>query len=129
MCTGRRIAESHVTIQGRRVRRSQVLHRSVIRGFCRNRFTQAEAKYGLRFFLFGIPRSIDGQHPRGSADTLKAMRMAIDDLGNRYERIQVPWGSIKRLRRREKEWPLRGDGLGKLGLDAPRPIPLIPRIS
>ena len=41
-------------------------------------------------FFFGIPKSIDGQHPRGSADTLKVMRMAIDDLGNRYERIQVP---------------------------------------
>ena len=54
------------------------------------------------------------------------MRMAIDDLGNRHERIQVPWGSIKRLRRGEKEWPLRGDGLGKPGLDAPRATPADP---
>jgi acyl-homoserine lactone acylase PvdQ len=32
----------------------------------------------------------------------------------------VPRGDIKRLRRGKQEWPLGGDGLGKLGMDTLR---------
>ncbi len=63
------------------------------------------------------------QVPDGPAvrrDALAALRTAVADLQRRYGRIAVPWGEIKRLRRGDREWPLSGDGLGRLGLDTLR---------
>jgi acyl-homoserine-lactone acylase len=53
-------------------------------------------------------------------ECLEALREAVKDLQKRYGRVAVPWGEIKRLRRGGREWPLSGDGLGRLGLDTLR---------
>jgi acyl-homoserine-lactone acylase len=58
--------------------------------------------------------------PEIRRDALAALRTAADRLHDTYGRVAVPWGEIKRLRRGDKEWPLSGDGLGKLGMDALR---------
>lgn len=58
--------------------------------------------------------------PRVRAQTLQALRQAAERLHATYGEVAVPWGDIKRLRRGDKEWPLSGDGLGKLGLDTLR---------
>lgn len=55
---------------------------------------------------------------RGNA--LKALRNAVHRLKSTYGSVAVPWGDIKRLRRGDKEWPLSGDGLDKLGMDTLR---------
>ena len=52
--------------------------------------------------------------------SLIALNRAVADLKNRYGRIDVPWGQIKRHQRGNQEWPLSGDGLGRLGLDTLR---------
>jgi len=51
---------------------------------------------------------------------LKALLEAAQRLKSTYGKVAVPWGDIKRLRRGDKEWPLSGDGLGKLGMDTLR---------
>ncbi len=53
-------------------------------------------------------------------DAVQALQTAANRLHENYGRVAVPWGDIKRLRRGEKEWPLGGDGLGKLGMDSLR---------
>ncbi|MHC4403129.1 MAG: penicillin acylase family protein, partial [Planctomycetota bacterium] len=53
-------------------------------------------------------------------EALKALRNAAQRLKSTYGRVAVPWGNIKRLRRGDQEWPLSGDGLGKLGMDTLR---------
>ncbi len=52
--------------------------------------------------------------------SLIALNRAVVDLKNRYGRIDVPWGQIKRHQRGGQEWPLSGDGLGRLGMDTLR---------
>ena len=52
--------------------------------------------------------------------SLIALNRAVVDLKNRYGRIDVPWGQIKRHQRGSQEWPLSGDGLGRLGMDTLR---------
>ncbi|MCP4509976.1 MAG: penicillin acylase family protein, partial [Fuerstiella sp.] len=53
-------------------------------------------------------------------DAIVALRNATERLHEIYGRIAIPWGEIKRSRRGSSEWPLSGDGLGKLGMDALR---------
>jgi acyl-homoserine-lactone acylase len=64
---------------------------------------------------FQIPKT-----PGVRTDSLAALRTAVQRLSELYGKIEVPWGEIKRLRRGEQEWPLSGDGLGKLGMDTLR---------
>jgi acyl-homoserine-lactone acylase len=64
---------------------------------------------------FSVPNT-----PEIRRDALTALQNAADHLHKNYGRISVPWGDVKRLRRGTKEWPLSGDGLGKLGMDALR---------
>jgi acyl-homoserine-lactone acylase len=58
--------------------------------------------------------------PEIRRDALKALEIAADRLNNIYGTVTVKWGDIKRLRRGGSEWPLSGDGLGKLGMDTLR---------
>jgi acyl-homoserine lactone acylase PvdQ len=58
--------------------------------------------------------------PEVRKDALQALRAAVADLRKRYGRVAVPWGEVKRLYRAGREWPLSGDGLGKLGMDTLR---------
>ncbi len=58
--------------------------------------------------------------PAVRKDALAALRAAVEDLGKRYGRVAVPWGDVKRLYRAGREWPLSGDGLGRLGMDSLR---------
>ena len=53
-------------------------------------------------------------------DALIALSTAVERIHRTYGRIAIPWGDVKRLRRGTNEWPLSGDGLGKLGMDALR---------
>ncbi|MEE3371546.1 MAG: penicillin acylase family protein [Planctomycetota bacterium] len=53
-------------------------------------------------------------------DAIAALQAAIVDLVGRFGKLAVPWGDVKRLRRGTQEWPLSGDGLGKLGMDSLR---------
>ena len=54
------------------------------------------------------------------SESLQALRIAVADLRNRYGRMDVAWGTVKRLRRGEQEWGLSGDALDRLGLDTLR---------
>lgn len=58
--------------------------------------------------------------PQLQADALKALRTAANQVKETYGKLEVPWGDIKRLRRGDREWPLSGDGLGRLGMDTLR---------
>jgi acyl-homoserine lactone acylase PvdQ len=58
--------------------------------------------------------------PQVRRDAAKALQLASNQLHEAYGRIAVPWGEIKRLRRGDQQWPLSGDGLGKLGMDTLR---------
>jgi acyl-homoserine lactone acylase PvdQ len=58
--------------------------------------------------------------PQIRKDSLAALRAAVADLRKRYGRVSVPWGDVKRLYRAGREWPLSGDGLGRLGMDTLR---------
>lgn len=58
--------------------------------------------------------------PAVRKDALAALRAAVLDLKKRYGALAVPWGELKRLYRAGLEWPLSGDGLGRLGMDTLR---------
>jgi acyl-homoserine-lactone acylase len=58
--------------------------------------------------------------PAVRKDALAALRAAVADLKKRTGALAVPWGELKRLYRAGREWPLSGDGLGRLGLDTLR---------
>jgi acyl-homoserine lactone acylase PvdQ len=58
--------------------------------------------------------------PAVRKDALAALRAAVADLKKRTGALAVPWGELKRLYRAGREWPLSGDGLGRLGMDTLR---------
>jgi len=58
--------------------------------------------------------------PAVRSSALQALRQAAQRLDSTYGTVAVPWGDIKRLRRGAGDWPLSGDGLGKLGMDTLR---------
>jgi acyl-homoserine-lactone acylase len=64
-----------------------------------------------------------GDTPELRRDCVTVLRAALEELRRRYGRPgtpEIPWGEIKRLRRGDREWPLSGDGLERLGLDTLR---------
>ncbi len=79
------------------------------------RFACHEMKSQVGRDAFAVPNTL-----KIRSDALAALQTAADRLYQTYGHVAVPWGEIKRLRRGDKEWPLSGDGLGKLGMDTLR---------
>lgn len=84
----------------------------------------------FRFWRLACDRAEGGHAGRDSfnvsdtpavrKDAIAALRAAAADLRARYGTLAVPWGEVKRLYRAGREWPLSGDGLGRLGMDTLR---------
>ena len=53
-------------------------------------------------------------------ESLMALKIAADYLLLEFDRVDVPWGRIKRLERGDQQWPLGGGELHYLGMDTLR---------
>ncbi|MAV37446.1 MAG: hypothetical protein CMJ59_18550 [Planctomycetaceae bacterium] len=71
----------------------------------------------------GRDRFVIANTPGVRQDALRALRQAAERIHAKYGKVAVAWGDVKRMRRGDVEWPLSGDGLGKLGMDTLRATP------
>lgn len=66
------------------------------------------------------PSLVTPDTPAARRESLELLLEAAHRIEQMYGRLSVAWGDVKRLRRGSQEWPLSGDGLGKLGMDTLR---------
>lgn len=66
------------------------------------------------------PSLVTPDTPADRREALELLLEAAHTIEEMYGTLSVAWGDVKRLKRGDQQWPLSGDGLGKLGMDTLR---------
>jgi len=66
------------------------------------------------------PSLVTPDTPEARRESLELLLAAAHSVRTMFGRLDVAWGEVKRLKRGDQQWPLSGDGLGKLGMDTLR---------
>jgi len=66
------------------------------------------------------PSLVTPDTPADRRESLELLLEAAHRIEEMYGTLSVAWGDVKRLKRGDQQWPLSGDGLGKLGMDTLR---------
>ncbi len=72
----------------------------------------------------GLVRALTGPGPQQAAASMQALKRAVNFMMERYGRLDVPWGEVRRIRYEQHEFPVGGSAaLHTVHQTAPEPRP------